>query len=313
MNILDLALEFALLVFVGIFIIRAKIVDQSFLKNMSRFVMKVALPCMIFNSIRAQHFEGDFKELFIIIALALIILASLALLGTVYWLITGRSLFGRCVIFSTMFSNYTYIGMAVVEKLFDATGLFVYTVFTLPIRLVFYAAPSFLMRSSDKTGKKKTLKEKLSPFISPPTVAVLIGLIFYFSGLSLPTFLDSTLKTIGSLASPLGMLICGMSLAGVSIKTLSALKNPIGMVLVRNFLAPAVVIGVLFLLPVESYIAQAVSIYGCVPVPSLITAFAMGAGCSDKVCQDCSAGVLISTLLSIITLPMWVSVVFAVL
>jgi len=84
-------------------------------------------------------------------------------------------------------------------------------------------------------------------------------------------------------------------------------------VLVRNFIAPAVVIVVLYLLPVESYIAQAVAIYGCVPVPSLITAFAMGAGCSDEVCRDCSAGVLISTLLSILTLPMWVSVVFAVL
>lgn len=313
MNILDLALEFALLVFVGVFIIKVKIVDQAFLKNMSRFVMKVALPCLIFNSIRAQHFGGDFKELLVIIGLALVILALLAVTGVLYWLLTGRTLFGKCVIFSTMFSNYTYIGMSVVEKIFDASGLFVYTVFTLPIRLFFYAAPSFLMKNSIKKEGKKTFKERISPFISPPTAAVAIGLVFYFSGIGLPTFIDSTLKTIGSLASPLGMLICGMSLAGVSVKSLSALKNPLGMVLVRNFIAPAVVIGVLYLLPVESYIAQAVAIYGCVPVPSLITAFAMGAGCSDEVCRDCSAGVLISTLLSVLTLPMWVSVIFAVL
>ncbi len=311
MNILDLALEFALLVFVGIFIIRAKIVDQSFLKNLSAFVMKVALPCMIFNSIRAQHFAGDYNQLLTIVSLAVILLAALAFLGVIFWLVTGRTLFGRCVIFSTMFSNYTYIGMAVVEKMFDATGLFVYTVFTLPIRLIFYAAPSFLMKTG--TRGKKSLKERISPFISPPTVAVVIGLVFYFSGLGLPTFIDSTLKTTGSLASPLGMLICGMSLAGVTINSPSALKNPLSMVLVRNFLAPALVIGVLSVLPVESYITQAVAIYGCVPVPSLITAFAMGAGCSDQICQDCSAGVLLSTLLSILTLPLWVSVIFAVL
>ena len=44
------------------------------------------------------------------------------------------------------------------------------------------------------------------------------------------------------------------------------------------------------------------------PVPSLLTAFSYNLGRSEEACQDASAAVLLSTLLSVATLPVWAAV-----
>ena len=311
MLVVNLALQFALLVFVGLFIIRSGIVEASFTKNLSSFIMKVLLPCMIFNSIASQTFTGDGRVLLVVIGLSLLTLAALAVSSTIVYLLSGWTLFGRCTIFSSIFGNYTYMGMAAAESIFGAQGLFYYTIFTLPVRLVFYAAPSFLMRQPTK--EPKTWPQRLKPFVSPPTVAVLLGLVFYLTGLELPGFLASTVKTLGSLASPLGMVLCGMGLASTSAASLIKRKRIYLMVLVRNFLSPVVVIALFYFLPVDSAIKQACAIFGCVPVPSLITAFSIQMNCPLDVREDCSSAVLLSTFLCILTLPLWVTVIQAVL
>lgn len=307
MVIIDLALKFAVLVFLGIFIIRAGIVDRSFTGSLSSFVMKVALPCMIFNSIFTQTFDGDFGYLLMIVGVALLVMAVLAAFSWLMYLLLGRDLFARCSIVSTLFGNFTYVGMAAVESLYGSQGLFVYTIFTLPVRVLFYASPSFLM-SSEKP-QKRSPRELAKLFLTPPVVAVLVGLVFYFTGLGLPSFLSQAISSIGATASPLGMILCGMGLANASLKSLVRSKRTYVMVAAKNLLSPILVIALLWLLPIDTAVKQAAAIYGCVPVPSLLTAFSIQMGCPDDVREDCSSAVLISTLLCILTLPMWAVVI----
>ena len=55
-----MALEFAVLVFLGIFIVRIRLVGPDFRSQLAKYVTNVALPCMIARSLYAQteRFHG---------------------------------------------------------------------------------------------------------------------------------------------------------------------------------------------------------------------------------------------------------------
>ena len=51
MTALQVALEFAVIVFLGIFIVRIRMVGPDFRSALAKFVTNVALPCMIARSL----------------------------------------------------------------------------------------------------------------------------------------------------------------------------------------------------------------------------------------------------------------------
>ena len=305
---LNVILEITLFVVIGIFIMKIGLVNANFRTQLSKFVMNVALPCLIADSLRSQTFDGSFDELLQALGLCILTLAVLFIVGQVSYLIMGKSDLGKTTRFSTLFGNFTFIGFAVVEGLCGSEGLFMYTLFTLPVRLVFYTSPAFLLTPNGEKREKKSAKEILKSCVSAPTVAVAVGLVLYFTGLQLPEFVDGAITSLRAMASPLGMLICGMSLASTTPKVLWQRKKVFLVALVRNFIAPAAVMAVLALLPLDESVKMPILVYAIVPVPSLLTTFSISLGRSDDACADASAAVFGSTILSIVTIPMWIAI-----
>ena len=75
--------------------------------------------------------------------------------------------------------------------------------------------------------------------------------------------------------------------------------------LTKAILCPLVMLGLFLLFPLEPESKKVLFIYGAVPVPSLLTAFSYNNGRSEAACEEASAAVLLSTLLSVLTLPLW--------
>jgi predicted permease len=200
------------------------------------------------------------------------------------------------------------MGFPVVESLYGADGLCVFTLFTLPIRLFFYSTPGFLMQPAGEKAKKPGLKEIGKLFLSPPIIAVFVGLALYAFRLRPPLFLDKAVQALGSTASVLGMLLVGMGMAGMGVRTLWQRRKSLLIVLTKAVVCPLLMLGLFLLFPLESEIKRPLFLYGAVPVPSLLTAFSYNLGRSEETCQDASAAVLLSTLLSVATLPVWAAV-----
>lgn len=304
MSIISVSLEFALLVFVGFLIMRIKLVNADFRGQLSRFVINVLLPCMIARSLYGRSDSGE-GDILLIFALSLSTIVLLFIIGQLAYLLLGRGDIAKTARFSTLFGNFTFIGFPVVTELYGQEGLFIYALFTLPIRVVFYAAPHFLL-SPDKGKRRLNGRELARLLITPPTVSIVVGLALLLAHLQPPSFIDAAVNALGSAASPLGMLIVGMGMADATPKLIWQRRRVCSAVLLRNIIAPAVILLMLLLVPADAQIKQVIFTYAAVPVPSLMTAFSVNAGRSDEACRDASVTVLASTLLSIVTLPCWI-------
>lgn len=298
---LEVALQFTVLMLTGMFMVKSGLFPQGFRKQLANMVMNISLPCMIARSI--YHQNADFAEFWLVPIAAIAALVLLFLGGEAVYLLLRRDEVGRSARFSMLFGNFTFMGFPAVETLFGADGLFVFTLFTLPIRLVFYASPSLLL--APKNGSKPTRRELLKELLSPPTVSVFVGLLIHALPFEVPGFLDNAIASVGGTASVLGMLIVGMSLADVSGKTLLKRRRAMWIVFGKAVISPLLLYLTLLPFPLESIVKQAIFVYGALPMPSLLTAFSVSLGRSDEACEDASAAVMVSTLLSVLTIPFW--------
>ncbi len=303
MSALTVALEFALIVFLGIFIMRIRLVSTAFRKELAVFVTKVALPCMIARSIYSRTEALDGLGGLLLLSVCTITLLLLA--GQALFLLMKRSELGSSARFSLAFGNFTFMGFPVVESLYGADGLFAFTMFTLPIRIAFYTSPGFLLCPQGGQRQRFTWKLLLKNLITPPILAVAAGLLLHAFQLTPPLFLDKAVQALGSCSSVLGMLLVGMGMSELTLRGLWERRRAFSIVLAKAVLCPLLMLALFSLFPLDSTLKQPLFLYGAVPVPSLLTAFSLTQGRSEEACQDASAAVLLSTLLSVATLPLW--------
>ena len=306
MTALEVALEFAIIVFVGILVVRLKVVGSNFRSQLARFVTNAALPCMIARSLYSQteRFEGMGR----IFILAVLMVILLFIAGQILYRVMGKTENAVSARFSLIFGNFTFMGFPIVENLYGATGLFAFTLFTMPVRLAFYSSPAFLLRPTGQAREPFNWRSLGKQLLSPPILAVFIGLIMYFLRWQPPLFIDKAVQALGSASSMLGMLLVGMGMADATPKSLWQRRKVMTVVLSKAVLCPLLLLGLFLLYPLDSMTKQALFLYGAVPVPSLLTAFSLNQGRSTEACQDASAAVLLSTLLSVVILPLWAAV-----
>jgi predicted permease len=145
----------------------------------------------------------------------------------------------RMYTYGLSFSNFGFMGNAVVQALFSPAFYQSYIIFTLPLWTLIYIweVPGLLIER-DAAAPMQTCKEKFSktikPFINPMFIALLIGAVIGISGagkflLSLNggkgIFLTQVIKVCGDCMSPIAMIMTGITFAFIDIKKVLADKS----------------------------------------------------------------------------------------
>ena len=309
MQLLNLAIKLALIVLSGFTVRRLKIVDGSFERQLSRFVTSLALPCLIIDSLNVEYSASDLKNGALLLAVSLGCMAVLFLAGTVVCLIRRNDAVGRMVRFGTIFPNFTFVGMPIVEALYGKTGLFYFVLFTVMIRLFYYSSAEPLL-SGRRSGN---MKEALKNFFSAPVIAVFIGVFLYLTQLKLPYPLASAIEAMSKMTSSLGMVLCGLILGGAEIGEMLRHPSYFLLSLIRLVVAPAIVLAILLLTGLDDMIIRVSVIYCALPAAALLPTFTLQYSDSDIAGRVASANVFLSTALCVVTLPVWSLVLDAVL
>lgn len=207
----------------------------------------------------------------------------------------------RIYTYGLAFSNFGFMGNAVVGAIFPEYFMD-YLIFTLPFWVMIYlwGVPSLLIADADKP---QTLKNRLRAFLNPMFIAMLVGMLLGISGIRLPAFLLSLVETAGSCMSPVAMLLTGITVAGISLKKTFTTPSIYAVSLIRLLLIPALLLGVLALVPVpEAYRSVAVCAVASAAMPlGLNTVVIPSAYGKDT---SVAAGMaLISHLFSCLTIP----------
>ena len=299
-----LSLELLLMIGAGIFARKSHIVGPHVNEELASLITKLALPCLIVDSMRGTASLSELQNCGMLLVLALVTLGIELLLGQGTYLLAGRTSSGRIFRFGMTYTNFTFMGIPVVEALFGSQGVFYFVVFLVPIRIVYYSTAKLMLSPPGITHGKQTFLQHLRGWLSPPVVAVLVGLVLYLTGWHLPTVLDDVVHSVGSICSPLGMLLCGISLGEYPFRQLLRRKYLL-LPLVRDLALPGLLLLLTRLLPVENQLSNLMVIYAALPISSMMAAFTLQYDPAPEAHFESAGVVLLSTLLSALTIPLW--------
>lgn len=203
------------LVFVGMFLKRIRMVDDSFIKGASQIVYKVSMPVLFFLSMSStdlhSQIEYDLLGYFFFSGVGIIALTS------VYARFRLEKDQQAVFVQGVFRGNHGIIALALMVNLFGKEGLGLASLMV-AVSAVMNNGLSPIIFAMFPTGYQlkpsQLVKEVL---LSPMIIGVLLGIISSLSGISLPAGIDGAAKQIASLTLPLALICIGASL---SLKTL---------------------------------------------------------------------------------------------
>ena len=256
----------------------------------TRFAMTLAVPCLIFTALMGTQVDAT--------ALGTLSLASLVAYGLVtvaMWLLVraGR-LDRRTFLAPLIFGNTGNLGLPLALFAFGDVGLG-YAVVVFAVMLIFsFTFGIWLV--SDGGSFTKVIKE-------PLVGATLLGALFLWQGWQTPTFLTNTLELIGQMAIPMMLITLGVAVARLKPNALG-LATLLSAVKYAICTGCAAVVGLWFGLEPVALAVLVIQVATPVAVTSYLLAEKYGAD-SDSV-----AGlVVVSTLMSVVTLPLILAIV----
>ena len=297
MAIIQLQLQIFLLVAIGYLLSKLGMLVLVTRKQLTDLVIYVILPCNIVESFQVDLTHDLLISAGIVLVLGFAAQGLYALLN----LFLYRRFDSRRQInlkYGTICSNAGFMGLPLSLSIFGPTGLMYASVALLPIRLFMWSAGLSLYTSTTKKQVLKTLATH------PCIIAVFVGFALMLSGLQLPAFLNDTIDSLGNCCTALSMVVIGAILSDVDPRTVLE-PAVLYYVVIRLIAIPAVLFGVLWLLKVDALVTGIIVILSAMPAGSTT---AMLAQKYDQDPEFASKMVFLSTLASLITLPLWAMV-----
>lgn len=290
-----------LLMAAGFALYWVKFLNDCGVSQMSDLVLYVANPILIAEALM-RPFDAALllDAAWVTLGTAILLAASFAVIRVAY----GRSRdavsdVGR---FSTMFTTAGFIGIPLAQAVVGADGVFFIAVANTVQAFLIWMYGVWLY-SHD--GKDKELKRVLT---NPAIIAVAAGLVCFAFSWQPPQIILSALDALGSLNTGLGMLVLGAYLGVSNLGSIMRSHAFWKASLLRLVAMPLVAIALVYVLPGAS-VAAALTLVMYKAMPTAVVASLLTKWCG--VDGEFAAGVVaLSTLLSLVTLPSMLLLVF---
>jgi malonate transporter and related proteins len=265
-----------LIIAVGYFAKRKKIINEVFVDVTSRFVFQISLPVFIFLKISTLDLSQVLQfDQILYIYLGTIITFLLIWAGAIPFIKNPKD--KSAFIQGAFRGNYAIIGLALISNLFGTNALGKATVilaFLLPLYNVLAVIVLTVPMHEGKVNIKKALLDIL---LNPLILAVIIALPFSYFTINLPEMFVTTGMFVSDLALPLALIGIGGSLNIEELKRASNLaftSSIIKIVATPIFLT----IGAYFLGYTKDDLGIMFIIFACpTAIASFVLADAMGA------------------------------------
>lgn len=289
-----------LLISVGFIANKKGVMNSTFNKLFSAFVVNITTPATILNSVLSSDRMLSNGEVLLLMAIALssfliVIIAS----NLVPKLFRVKPEDAGMMRFMTIFSNVGFMGFPVVSALFGESAVFYAAIFNMPFNVLSFSYGIRLVSNGRYGGfDKKTL-------LSPCIVCSLLSILLYFLNLSLPAVITEPISYLSAITVPGAMLIIGSSLAQMPLNTVFRDWRIYALSGIKLLLMPVLTYLALRPFPLNPLIVQVTVVMWAMPVATNATILATQYDGNGALA---SKGVLISTLFSILTIPtvMWV-------
>lgn len=282
---------------VGFVLMRKGIVDSAGVKQISALVSNVCNPALLLTSAFSEDNKASNQEVLMVAAIAFVIFFVLLLIGNGM----GRILRAPknqwnyyCLM--TMFGNVAFIGIPLATAILGNQCLIYIAVFNFMFYIYIYTYGIYLLT------KQAGSKEKINPrvFINPGTVAAFLTVLIFFLKIPVPTIAADSLNYMGRATVFLAIFVIGTSLAQVSVKEIVKEFRLYIFIAIRFILIPVITALVMRMITDDILILGVTVIMMAVPVANMPLMLAKE---RDLDADILSKGIILSTVLSLVTIP----------
>lgn len=337
-----------LMMAVGYLCYRKQILTEEVSRKVSAIVVNVANPCMILSSaLTDQQMQGkELVQTFAIVVMMYAFLLAMAQLLPRILCIQKESRGAYAAM--TVFANIGFMGFPVLAAMYGNGALLYGAVFQIPFNILIYTygvavltrkpgacaktEPNVKAEPNGKTGERQDAQgitaavngkseniengseqqgklqgtvEIVKKIFNIGVIACITAMLLYFLQTPVPSFLQAFITNLGNLTAPLSMMIIGASLAQMPLKELFLDKKLLLFSLLKLLLLPAVWMIMVNRVAEQEILRGVCLVMMATPAGSMTAMLAQQYG-GDY--ETASRGVALTTVLSVITMPLLAAV-----
>lgn len=283
-----------ILIFVGFILAKNKLITETGAKQITNILLMIVTPCVLINAYQ-KDFEPEYaKGLLWAGLLALLIHAAAILIATPLFK-KEDTLKYRINIFCSVYSNCGFMAIPLMDVVLGKTGVFYGSTYLAVFTILYWTHGVYVY-----TGNRSEISLKKA-FFNPGVLGTLLSLLLFFLRIKLPYVLNQSVVYMAGLNTPLAMIVLGTYLVGINFAKSLKNKKLFLVVLLRLIVFPVISVVIGRLINISDEILQSIIIPSACPTATVATLFAAKYNLDAKYASEIVA---VTTLLSIITIPM---------
>lgn len=282
-----------LLMAVGFVLAKLKVLTKPTLGEMSRVLMYLVCPAIMIDILASETRSWETAQVMLIAGAALVGTYVLNML-LIQLCFRKKTADQRGVLrFASIYGNTGFMGIPLIQAVLGDSAMMIAATSLVVFNLSTWTHGAVLIGGKERASLKKAL-------LNPGTIGFVIALVIFAGGISLPGPVADAVGYIGSLNTPLAMLIIGGQMAAVDLKSILKDTRLYVSALLKLLILPLITMLVLLPLGLEPIIVVAVTILAACPTAGATSIM------SEMMGKDASLAarlVTLSTLFCVITLP----------
>lgn len=285
-----------LLIGVGALCAKTKLLSEGAVKALADLVLYIATPCVIIKSCIREFDPAMLWGFLTVVAVAAVNHALLILLARTVFRDKEENR-RRVLRVATVFSNAGYMAIPLQQAILGDVGVFYCAAYVIVFNVFLWTYGLMEMSGESRLSGKKIL-------FNPGVIGVAIGLTLFVFPIPVPALIADAVGHLAALNTPVPMLIVGFYLAQTDLA--AALRDGRGWLCMalRLVAAPLLALGGLLLCGIRGDLLTSCMICIATPVATACTMFATRFDRDPRLSVNL---VSLSTLLSVITLPLLVA------
>ena len=290
-----------MLLFLGFIMGTKKIVAHSPINDITNILIDVSIPCTIVVSLIrpfSQRLIGDTIKVCLCI-----LIFHLVMTGISYGLskiLKVDKLKQGSWIFALVFSNNAFIGYPLMYALYGNDGLFLMAMGNIVQNILIFSIG--VKMTNLNYGKDEHVRLR-NIIITKQNIAVVIGLIIFFTQIAIPKPIVTLITYVSNLTVPLSMIVVGLSLSRYDVRNMFTDGEVYRLTAIRMVIIPIIMLLAYKGLGINANkdLPLAILYFTAVlPAPAFTTIMAERYNTSIEFSSKC---VFITTIISIITVP----------
>lgn len=298
---LNATLPVFFVIVIGYVLMQMGMLNDNFVSVANKFNFKVTLPILVFRDISTADIRSEFDLKFVLFCAGATTMCFLAVWLGAKLFIRDKSIVGAFVQASFR-SSAAVMGIAFIENMYGNSGMAPMMIIGAVPLYNIYSVLVLTFEAEDTVEKGEKIKKAFKGIITNPIIiGILLGVIVSVCGITFPTVINKTISNMAVMSSPLALIAIGAGFEGK--KALAKLKPTFAVAFIKLILQTAVFVPIAIAMGFRQ--EKLIAILIMLAAPTTPSCYIMAKNMKNDGVLTAST-VVVTTLLSAITLTLWI-------